>query len=243
MKRPMMRVVASFCLLLLSQLSVAQKPGSASTPDIDAKLAKYFEIFADIKTIQQRIDEATAAHGTKPAHLALVKTSAQRFVAHGDTSTLPSGVDAELATYTRNSDLVVMGVPMDRRSLPIADQTFLFSEYTVRVSQVFGNNNSGIKAGDLITVARQGGTLEVNGVFVRATDADFELFRLHTPYIFFLRAIPGTPAFQALGSSTFRVDNSNVIRTSKVQAAAQPPENFGTFVSRLETSVHYAQGR
>lgn len=189
MKRLIILIVASFCLLPFAQPSVARRQVPATTPDIDAKLARYFEIFADIKTIQRRIDDATAANGIRPARIALVKTSAEKFVAHEMPSALPTGVDAELATYTGNSDLVVMGKPIDRRSMPIADQSFLFSEYTVRVSQVFGNNNSGVRPGDLIVVARQGGTLDVNGVFVRATDADFELFRLHTPYIFFLHPI------------------------------------------------------
>jgi hypothetical protein len=106
MKRVMILVAASFCLLPFAQPSFTQRPVPAPTPDIDAKLAQYFEIFADIKTIHQRIDDAMAANGgIRPAHIVLVKTSAEQFVAHEMPSAFPTGVDAELVTYAGNSDV------------------------------------------------------------------------------------------------------------------------------------------
>ncbi len=235
-----MRVVVSGLIALVCAISAAAQPFLNTSPAVDAKLASYFDVYTTEETIDAR---AARAAGAGEKHVVVSRSMEGSFVAHVDPATLPASVNPVLLNGVANSDLVIKGIPLERRSLPNAKRTFLFSEYAVRVLSVLGDATNSVHPGDVIVVARPGGTLMVNNVFVRATEPDAQLFHLDEPYYFLLMVIPAAGAFRALGSGTFHLENGKAVVASRRRAALEPARTESDFVNQLENAIAYTRKR
>lgn len=206
----------------------------ASSPPLDAILAKQFGAYSTSESIDERARRAAAKATAKP-HVLIVQDGEEDVVLRAPAGSVPSGISAEVLVGVANADLIIKGIPLERRSLPTADRSFLYSQYAVRVTQVLSPNAS-VSPGSIILVARPGGTLYVDGVFVRSIDPDLQLFKLDRPYYFILRQVPGTNAFRAFGSGTFEVVNGHVVAPSD-KAKSQQAKSEKFFVSEVERAV------
>jgi hypothetical protein len=211
-----------------AQLSV---PGSS--PDLDTKLASYFNDFSSRWTFKQRIEEFAAKNqGHTPTELVIEEHNVEAFVDHGVHP--PQGVSPLVVSALANSDVVVQGIPYISRSLPVQDETFLFTQYAVRVQRVFSDPSGRVRPGDTIIVSRQGGVLVVQGIPVRAVETAFDQFTLNVPYIFALKRLKDTETYLAIASRTFVLANGVVTSASKLDAKTLPAKSSEQFVNDLQ---------
>lgn len=226
----------------------AQAAPTPTTAEIDAKLAKYFEFYSRgllTLTIEEEIARATKANaGQKPKEIVISESMVQVSMQHIPSSQRPPGIPFLLLEGVSNADLIVMGVSVSARSLPISDRTFLFTQYIVRVSRIFSDDARGLSPGDTIVVSMGGGSLTVDGVLVRAVEPAFDQFSLHEPLILMLKAVPGTNTYRAVAPWTFTVKEGLVAVASKIQPGrGAGQKSLPDFLSDVENAVAYARSR
>jgi hypothetical protein len=222
----------------LSASPLAGQAQNVGNAELDAKLAQYYEAYATLPNIEERIAQAKAANaGVRPGQIEIVKSTERAFQQHVLSSTLPANVSPRLLGEVANCDVIVMGVPVTERTLPIQDRSFLFTEYEVRVEQVFFAGQQVIHTGDTIVVSRAGGELPFNGVLVKAIESAFDLFHLNQPYIFILNSIPGTDSYRAYGSGTFVIGDGTVSLASHLEHPKNPEQQLDSFLSELDAAI------
>jgi hypothetical protein len=213
----------------------AQNVGNA---ELDSKLAKYYEHYSTLLNFDERIAQAEAANaGVKPEQIEIVKTTEQGYQQHLPSSEFPENVSPQLIGEVVNGDVIVMGVPVTERTLPIQGRSFLFTEYEVRVEQVFFAGQQIIHIGDTIIVSRAGGELRFNGVLVKAIESAFDLFPLNQPFIFILNSVPGTDSYRAFGSGTFVIADEAVSIASHLEHPKNPKQQLDSFLSELDAAI------
>lgn len=211
---------------------------NASDAELDSKLAKYYEHYTTLLNFDERIAQAEAANaGVRPEQIEIVKSMERAFQQHVLSSTLPANVSPQLLGEVANCDVIVMGVPVTGRTLPIQDRSFLFTEYEVRVEEVFFAGQQVIHSGDTIVVSRAGGELPFNGVLVKAIESAFDLLRLNQPYILMLRSVPGTNSYRAYGSGTFVIVDGAVSIASRLEHPKNPKQQLDGFLSELDAAI------
>jgi hypothetical protein len=252
MKRPDLacRVLCVLAVLAVSGVAdvSAQATAATNTAEVDAKLAKYFEFYSrglPTLTIEEEIARATKANaGRKPSEIVISTSKVQVSTQHLPASQRPPGIPFLLLQGVSNADLIVMGVPQSARSLPISDCTFLFTQYSVRVSRIFSDDPRGVSPGDTIIVSMGGGSLMVDGVLVRAIDPAFDQFSLHQPLILMVKAFPGTGTYQAVAPWTFTIKGGLVAVASKIQPGrGAGQKSLPDFLFDVENAVAYARSR
>lgn len=237
MKITISRILLS---LFLPVCALAAPDYLKRSPALDSKLASYFDIYSTMATIDARAETASRrAESGEGARVEIVKARERRFVLHVPSESLPAGIRPRLLVEVANRDLVIKGIPLEGRSLPIADRTFLFSQYAIRVEEVLSPGARGIAPGDIIVVARPGGTLMVGDVFVEAIEPNLELFQLGEPYYFFLIAIPDTDVYRALGSGTYSVRDGMVVAESKLDGP-EPALKESDFLVQVRLALLHA---
>ena len=217
-------------------IAIAQSTEGASE-QLDATLAKYYEIYANVLTFEDRIAQATKAGGSKPQQIEIVKSMEGESQQHAQSATLPVGSSPHIQAEVANSDLIIIGVPVKARSLPIDDRTFAFTQYAVRVEKVISGDQRSVLPGDTIVVSRGGGELTIDHVLVKAIEPAFSEFLLDQSYILMLRAIPGTTTYRALASGTFSVKNGEVASASAFEKGKTPEKDLAHFMSEVDAAV------
>jgi len=117
------------------------------------------------------------------------------------------------ASLARESDAVVRGRAVKKTSQITVDGYFLFTDYELRVSEVFKDNPlAPILAGSTITVTRPGGKIALHGVVIRVTDHYFYPLPMNgNEVVLFLKFVPVTGAYQPAGDShSFEMLDSSV---------------------------------
>jgi hypothetical protein len=127
-------------------------------------------------------------------------------------STHPGADLEQLRATACGSDAVVIGNVVDSVSALTENETFVFTEHTLNVSEVLKNNTSApISAGGQIVVTRPGGTLEINGGRVRAETEAILPFRVRAQYLLFLKFVHGTGAYRAYGPGSFELQGQKYV--------------------------------
>jgi hypothetical protein len=97
------------------------------------------------------------------------------------------------------------------------DESFLFTEYTLNVEEVIKSEAAHkLKAGETITVIREGGVGQINGRTVRAEREGFKPFTLGGRYVLFLRDVPETGAYLAYPYGSFALYDNAVLPFGKM---------------------------
>jgi len=107
---------------------------------------------------------------------------------------------------------VFIGTIQGAASFPIADGTFLFTDYTVVIQDVlrYGSAPS-LRPGLGTVVTRLGGRVEIDGATRRAITGNLPLLQVGRQYLFFVKHLPVTRDFEAnLPTSVFATDGSKV---------------------------------
>jgi hypothetical protein len=117
----------------------------------------------------------------------------------------------QLPTLVHNvkcpSDGSFLGTVLSAVSNPIADGTFLFTDYEVRLDEVFRMPPAPVRrVGATVVVTRPGGRLTVDGTTVQAVVSDMPLLALNKQYVFSAHQIAETLSFQTVHQELFEVD-------------------------------------
>lgn len=206
---------------------------------LDEKLAQFYEVYNSVYSFEDRIMQLEKANGgRKPNEIEIVKdTETGGYLVGTPDSQQMANKSALLQMQVANADLIIMGVPVKSRTLPIRNRSFLFTEYEVRVDRTITADQHYVIPGDAVIVSRGGGELVVDGVLVKAIEPAFTEFQLNKQYIFMLRAVPGTDTYRALGSGTFVVENGTVGTISPAEATRNPKRDLDSFLSELNEAV------
>jgi hypothetical protein len=118
------------------------------------------------------------------------------------------------------SDAVLVGAILSAESFPTEDGTLLFTEYTVRPTQIFrAANGAAVTPAGNVTVVRPGGEMSVAGKVVKAVMSSFPPLSVGGRYVLFLKNIKGTTNFEtAIPEGVFRLAGSQVEGTRRVNA-------------------------
>jgi hypothetical protein len=102
---------------------------------------------------------------------------------------------------TCQADVVLVGSVRSKDSYLTDDETFIFSEYKVRVKEVIKNNNAfPLQPGTHVEVVYPGGAVLIDGRKVRAIDKSFHPLKANKEYLLFLKYIPETGAYKVFNS-------------------------------------------
>lgn len=136
-----------------------------------------------------------------------------------------------------DADAIVIGVVQSKASQLTEDRDFVFTDYEIRVEDVWKNSaQTPVEQGALFTLTRPGGAVRMNGKVFTALDESFSALKPGRHYVLFLRYIPETGSYRALNSaSTFADDGGKIIqmRTDQIRDFSESgltEENFKNVV-------------
>jgi hypothetical protein len=151
--------------------------------------------------------------------------------------------EQRLGFLAKEADAVVQATTEQQSSFLTPRRTTVFSEWEVRVTNVFKNASSlPVQQGSLIRLVRPGGRLTWRGRTVFAREAEFPDYTLRRTYVFYLMAIPETESFRP--ANTFELSDGHVqyltdpMKPIKMRSfcAELTPEQFLQAVQR--TALH-----
>lgn len=212
----------------------AQPVRSQVTPEVLAADSTHFIEYGSSPSLDRQV--ALPENENKP----LIVVS--RTIGDKPLTGVPDGtVRNWLATKAANADLVVLATPLKRYSALTADHSFIFSDYEMRVEQVFKDHTAQLSPGSSIVVARAGGVTTVNGHNVRAIDPEFHLFHIGEPYLLFLYQIPGTGTFKAFADNSFLISGNRAIAgKTHADKFAQNFQQHAAYLPVVRDAVSFA---
>jgi hypothetical protein len=87
-----------------------------------------------------------------------------------------------------SSDLVILGKVLAKTSQLTEDDKSIFTDYQVELEQVFKSRaNRMLKQGDVVTITRSGGAVELDGRIIRVYDKTYKALRHGKTYVLFLK--------------------------------------------------------
>lgn len=124
-----------------------------------------------------------------------------------------------LVSAARGADAVILGVMKSKASAITRDRGFVFTDFQMNIVEVIKDNaKAPVGIGSDITVTRPGGTLEILGKKVRASDDSFKPFQLGGQYVLFLEYIPATGAYRAYAEQSFQLLPNGMAKLTTNQA-------------------------
>jgi hypothetical protein len=235
-------LIAAAFIILPVLASFAQTAWSYTTPAVDQTIAQNFKNYSTPETFDTRIQHSIRAHrGEVPAQITVSKTTVAPFVLHIPESSLPPNIPVRLLSAVLNSQLIVVGVPLESRSLLTPDQTFLFTEYAVRVDRVFSAGTTTVATGQSIVVSKPGGITMVRAVNVTAVEPDFDQLQMNQAYVFCLHSFDNTGTYVATSFGTYLLANGVAAHASKIESAhaSSPPKSVADFLAAVEAAVNF----
>ena len=117
-------------------------------------------------------------------------------------------IPARFAGLACDSDLVVLGTTGAGISHMTFDKSFLYTDWELSVERVFKNNPSAsVQVGSRITLVAPGGTLQIDGRTIHATEG-VPFPAAGQKYLIFLTSVPKTGAYTA--SDGFLISGATV---------------------------------
>lgn len=122
-----------------------------------------------------------------------------------------------IQTKVCNAEAVVIGRLNNSSPQLTADESFLFTEFSMTVEEVIKNNpNAPIQKGGSISVVRDGGVGKFQGRTIRAKVEGFDSFTDGKRYILFLRFIPDTGSYLAYANGSFELNDNTISPLGKL---------------------------
>jgi hypothetical protein len=234
--------ITAVLLALVVPNLTAQQPQSSFTPATEERLATFFKQYSMPQTLDESISEKTRERGGHaPQSLVIERDAVEKFQDHGSRLARSTGISPLVLAAVANSSLIIRGTPVDSRSLPFLDRTFLFTEYRVRVDRIYFDSTKSLSPGDVIVVSREGGSIEMGSTRVEAIDSSYDQFTLNNPYAFALIPVANTGTYRATAPHTFTVSDGAVISSSKLESSYFEKESLSVFEQRVQTAVRYKQ--
>lgn len=147
-----------------------------------------------------------------------------------------------LRGMTCDADVIVIGEIQNKVSQITESEDFIFTDYEMTVAEVLKDNAAGhIQRNTSITITRPGGMIRMNGRTVEAIDNAFEPFILEGRYLLFLRSVPVTGAYKAVGSkSSFQLRGKAIRKLTKEPLPLDSETNskdVDSFVNEIRTAL------
>ena len=105
------------------------------------------------------------------------------------------------------ADAVAIGVVKRKESQLTDNKEFIFTDYVVVPSEIFKRTALSVPTNQEINITRPGGRIQLNGRTIGAIDSSFKLLSLGKTYLFFLKRIPETGAYQSLQKGTYEIND------------------------------------
>jgi hypothetical protein len=240
------RTLATVAISTIMALAVpnlrAQQPRSSFTPAADEALASFFNQYRSTQTLDEFVNEKARQNGGRAPHSVVIQRDLiEKFQDQGSRLARSTGIPPLILAAVANTTLIVRGTPVDSRSLPQSNRTFLFTEYRVRLDQIYLDESKSLSPGDFIVVSREGGSIEIGATRVDAIDSSYDQFTLNEPYVFALMAVADTGTYRATAPYTFTVSNGSVTSSSKLESSYFEKESLPVFEQRVQTAVTYKE--
>lgn len=140
------------------------------------------------------------------------------------------------------ADAVVTGQVKSKSSFPTADETYIFTDYTMSVEEVLKGDPANVTPGGEVTVTRPGGTVQFDGRRFRAIDRSFKPLEIGDRYLLFLKLIPETGAYSAVNSkSSFLMRDNKVLTLTEEQLQGElgGSQEATSFLSGVRLAVQF----
>jgi hypothetical protein len=125
------------------------------------------------------------------------------------------------------SDLAVSGTPLAGTSHMTSNQRFVYTDWSFQIGEILeANPADALKPGAVITVLSTGGRLTIDGRTVIANDNGFTEFVPGQHYALYLKFIPQTKAYQAMGDDSFLLLDDKVEVQNPIYRRAGIPGGF-----------------
>ena len=135
-----------------------------------------------------------------------------------------------------NAEAIVIGTLQSASPQLTANETFLFTEYTLAVEEVIKNNVAApIQQGGTISIVRDGGVGQLNGRVIRAMVRGFDLFSVGERVLLFLRFIPESGTYLAYANGSLQIDGDRLVPYGRMPASET--RNAEDFISASRAAV------
>ncbi len=218
-------------LIVGSQIFAQQAPPVRISNELLSADASNYEEYRNGATADEMIAQHTHYDSENNAYVIAFHPNEERSL-HGNQRREAVSLIREL---TFNSDAVVLGTPVLRRSALTASHHFVFSDYEFRVDSIYVDRKKMIGGARSIIVSRAGGQTVLNGNSIRAIETDFPLFHLGEQYIFFLNRNDDSGSYSVRSSAAFHVEGETV-----ESARSHPNHDQLPGIFRFEQIVHDA---
>ncbi|HKO35473.1 MAG TPA: hypothetical protein VJV21_03280 [Pyrinomonadaceae bacterium] len=131
----------------------------------------------------------------------------------------PVQFSAFVSDITQRADLIIIGKVDAFDSFLTEESTFVFTDYTLSVEQIIKNDSKApLEPSSSIVVTRPGGTVQLNGRNIKASDESLAPLEKGRRYLLFLNSIPTTGAYKAFDSrGAFRINGARTAKLTKDQ--------------------------
>lgn len=123
--------------------------------------------------------------------------------------TKPQRPEEYFANVASHSDVVILGKVTTKTSYITEDETFIFTDYEVVITEVLKNNAAGsLSIGETMTVTRPEGKILIDGILVKGENAGYApLPNSEKNVVLFLQHVPEATTYQATNTTaTFELD-------------------------------------
>lgn len=152
----------------------------------------------------------------------------------------PITAESFLHDLSCQSDAIVIGYPTSKAAHLSEDETFVYTEYEFRVTELLKDNSyNQITVNGDIQLARPGGNIKLENRLIRVLDPAYEPLSLRKTFLLYLTFVPTAKGYIAAGSGgDFQLEN-NLFK--KLSAGITPKEiTIGGTSSDLLEKVHNA---
>ena len=122
----------------------------------------------------------------------------------------PITADSFLHTFSCQSDAIVIGYPTKKAAHLSEDETFVYTEYEFRVTELLKDNSyNPITINDDIRLARPGGNIKLENRLIHVEDPAFKPLLLRKTFLLFLTFVPSAKGYIAAGNGgDFQLENN-----------------------------------
>ena len=196
-QRKRMFLLLTTLIVAVTVANITLRGQDQKTPSTDGEMTvkqkEHSKLYKEYKT-GKKLTELVAEIGD-------VKIRRNTPLSGGDLGGYTADPHDFLRGMTCDADAIVIGKIQNKLSLISESEDFIFTDYEMTVAEVLKDNAAGhIQPDNNITITRPGGMIRMNGRTVEAIDNAFEPFTLEGEYLVFLRFIPVTGAYKAVGS-------------------------------------------
>jgi hypothetical protein len=148
------------------------------------------------------------------------------------------GTTESLGKLVSSSDAIVLGTVLSKTSQLTENETFVFTDYEVTISEVLKTKVATIHPQKVITVTRPGGKILLEGVIVNAVDRNFKPLAIGASVLLFLKYLPATDSYQAVNNkSSFELLNNKVKPLSDAPDAKKQRGDVTSFLGDIRAAI------